>query len=284
MSRRTEKKANSKKTKISQINKKRSITKPLFDWLRITKGLFLSAADNLKHGLFKLKKLNLHMFALVINMGVVSSSISAIAPNSNVITGNSENLSKIIQSVDPYTPLINEKTSDITHTNEVAYIEKPEITTTTTRESIDQAKVQEQKKQLALNKVQRNVIARESTRTQVSTEITQVAQVKSDRVGNSYWYGFCTWYVAEKRNDVPNNWGNAKAWLSSAQKAGWPTGNTPKVGAVLVTSESWAGHVAYVESVDGDNFNISEMNYKGWARTSARTLDINDRVIRGFVY
>ncbi|MDO8443881.1 MAG: CHAP domain-containing protein, partial [bacterium] len=79
-------------------------------------------------------------------------------------------------------------------------------------------------------------------------------------------------------------WGNGGQWLNSAQRAGYSTGSTPVPGAIMVSSESFWGHVAYVESVDGDEFTIVEMNARGWGVTSRRTKNKNDRVIKGFIY
>jgi surface antigen len=90
--------------------------------------------------------------------------------------------------------------------------------------------------------------------------------------GNSYAYGYCTWYVASRRS-VPGNWGNAYTWYGAAQRSGYGTGSAPRVGAV-----AWerSNHVAYVESVNGDGtVTVSEMNYwsngGGWGRRSYRT-------------
>jgi surface antigen len=101
--------------------------------------------------------------------------------------------------------------------------------------------------------------------------------------GHRFPYGYCTWYVAQKRH-VP--WGgNAGAWLANSKAYGYKTGKTPAVGAVVVTTENrYYGHVAYVEKVSGSTITISEMNYTGWGKTSRRTLDKNSRVIRGYVY
>lgn len=100
---------------------------------------------------------------------------------------------------------------------------------------------------------------------------------------NPYPYGWCTWWAAQKRN-IPAQWGNAKNWLSSAQRSGWSTGSEPQAGAIAVTAETWLGHVAYVESIDGDSVTLSEMNYKGWGVVSSRTISANSSVIRGYIY
>ena len=100
--------------------------------------------------------------------------------------------------------------------------------------------------------------------------------------GHSFPYGYCTWYVAKKRY-IP--WGgNAGTWLYHAKSAGYQTGKVPRVGAIMVSSESWWGHVAIVESVSSGSFTISEMNYRGWAKTSRRTIPTSSRVIKGFIY
>lgn len=96
-------------------------------------------------------------------------------------------------------------------------------------------------------------------------------------------YGYCTWYVAQRRGGVP--WGgNASAWLSNASAAGYATGHTPVPGAIMVTRESWWGHVAYVEGVSGGSVTVSEMNMRGWGIVSRRTISKNNWVIRGYIY
>lgn len=98
---------------------------------------------------------------------------------------------------------------------------------------------------------------------------------------NGYPYGYCTYYVATRRY-VPSNWGNAKNWLNSAQRAGYATGGEPAVGSIGVTPESWWGHVVYVESVNGNSVTFSEMNAVGWGKKSTRTLPVS--AFRGFIY
>jgi len=100
---------------------------------------------------------------------------------------------------------------------------------------------------------------------------------------NGYPYGWCTYWVATKRY-VPAHWGNASSWLSSARSAGYSTGSEPAVGAIVVTSESWIGHVAYVESVSGGSITVSEMNYRGWGVVDRRTLSAYGGVVRGYIY
>lgn len=101
--------------------------------------------------------------------------------------------------------------------------------------------------------------------------------------GHRFPYGYCTWYVAQKRY-VP--WGgNAGTWLYHAKAAGYATGKAPRAGAIVVTTENrYYGHVALVEKVSGDTITVSEMNYAGFARKSTRTISAGSRAIKGFIY
>jgi peptidoglycan DL-endopeptidase CwlO len=100
---------------------------------------------------------------------------------------------------------------------------------------------------------------------------------------NHFAYGYCTWYVANRRN-VP--WfGNAIEWWPNAPPYGYAEGQTPVVGAIMVTRESGYGHVAYVESVNGDgSWTVSEMNFAGWNIVSRRTLRPGQAPVLGFIY
>jgi surface antigen len=90
--------------------------------------------------------------------------------------------------------------------------------------------------------------------------------------GNGYSYGYCTYYVASRRN-VPSNWGNANAWYYNAQASGFSVGSAPVPGAIAWTGAGYYGHVAYVERVSGGMVTVSEMNYNGnWGRVTSRTV------------
>jgi surface antigen len=103
--------------------------------------------------------------------------------------------------------------------------------------------------------------------------------------GNHFDYGYCTWYVANRRC-IP--WfGNAWEWYGNAQQYGYPVGNQARVGAVAVWDQrmSGYGHVAYVESVQGDGFTVSEMNYTAWGQVNTRFVPYsNPGPLTGFVY
>jgi surface antigen len=103
--------------------------------------------------------------------------------------------------------------------------------------------------------------------------------------GNHFSYGYCTWYVANRRC-IP--WfGNAWEWYGQAQAYGYAVGSTPRVGAVVVWDQrmSGYGHVAYVESVQGDGFTVSEMNYGAWGQVDTRFVSYSASPSpTGFIY
>lgn len=97
--------------------------------------------------------------------------------------------------------------------------------------------------------------------------------------------GWCTYYVATKRNVT---WrGDAGFWYQNAAAAGYPVGSKPKAGAIMVTWESYLGHVAYVDSVNADgSWNVSEMNFVSFGVISTRTIkpgQLGSRLV-GFIY
>lgn len=98
--------------------------------------------------------------------------------------------------------------------------------------------------------------------------------------GNSYDYGYCTWYVKNRRGaSLPNGLGNANTWYSRASGMGLAVGSTPKPGAVGTTTRGSLGHVVYVESVNGDGtINISEMNAPTWGAVTYRTANASEFV------
>lgn len=91
---------------------------------------------------------------------------------------------------------------------------------------------------------------------------------RGSSAGNTYTRGYCTWYVKNRRPDLPNNLGNAYTWVARARAQGLATGSTPRVGAV----GQQGNHVVYVEAVHGNGtITVSEMNYRGWNVISSRT-------------
>lgn len=96
--------------------------------------------------------------------------------------------------------------------------------------------------------------------------------------GNTYDYGYCTWYVKNRRGaSLPNGLGNANTWYARARAMGMAVGSTPVAGAVGTTTRGSLGHVVYVDSVNADgSVNISEMNYKGFGVQSSRTTSASE--------
>jgi LysM repeat protein len=104
-------------------------------------------------------------------------------------------------------------------------------------------------------------------------------------VANGFPVGWCTYYVATKRNVT---WrGDAGYWYQNASAQGYPVGPTPKVGSIMVTWESWAGHVAYVEAVNPDgSWVVTEMNWVAFDVIDERTIkpgQLGARLV-GFIY
>ena len=104
-------------------------------------------------------------------------------------------------------------------------------------------------------------------------------------VNNKFPVGWCTYYVATWRNVTWN--GDAGYWYANASAQGYAVGPTPKVGAIMVTWESWAGHVAYVESVNPDgSWVVTEMNWVAFDVIDQRTIkpgQLGSRLV-GFIY
>lgn len=98
---------------------------------------------------------------------------------------------------------------------------------------------------------------------------------------NRFYTGECTWWVADH---VYIPWlGNAIQWWAAAQPY-YPEGQTPKVGAIMVSDESAYGHVAIVIGVSGNTFTVSEMNYDAWDQVDQRTITMGSIPLEGFIY
>ena len=96
----------------------------------------------------------------------------------------------------------------------------------------------------------------------------------------SYPTGQCTWGAKVLAPWAGNYWGNGGQWGASAAAAGFKTGSTPKVGAIVSWNDGGYGHVAVVIAVDSatgqiqvleSNYggNQSINNYRGWFNPSA---------------
>jgi surface antigen len=118
---------------------------------------------------------------------------------------------------------------------------------------------------------------------QATQAVTSSIRPPNGQWPNHFAFGYCTWYVANKRY-VP--WfGNAIEWWANARAYGFPEGQSPQVGSIMVTRESWFGHVGYVEAVSGDgSWTVSEMNFSGWDVVDRRTLRPGQAPVLGFIY
>ena len=92
--------------------------------------------------------------------------------------------------------------------------------------------------------------------------------------GYKYCIGNCTWYacgraweILDKAKKAPNLTifgGNPYGiWLKNMQTKTYPTGKTPKVGALVVFGQRYGSyHIAVVEKIEGDKIYVSESAYK----------------------
>ena len=104
---------------------------------------------------------------------------------------------------------------------------------------------------------------------QPRTVSSQSAVSQTAVAGNLYAPGNCTWYVKNRRADLPNNLGNANTWAARAAAYGYTVNNVPAAGAV----GQQGGHVVYIESVNDDGtVNVSDMNWAGLYVVTYRTV------------
>lgn len=73
---------------------------------------------------------------------------------------------------------------------------------------------------------------------------------------------YAAWRVAKETGIYPLRWGNATNFPSSARAAGYSTGTSPRAGSLAVMHNGAEGHVAWVESENGDGtIIVSQYNY-----------------------
>lgn len=98
------------------------------------------------------------------------------------------------------------------------------------------------------------------------------------KAGNAYAYGYCTWYVYNRRPDIGSYWGNATSWAAAARAAGFTVvQGIPKAGSIFQYGGGY-GHVGIVESVNesAGTMRISDMNgIAGWGAVGYRDVSIN---------
>lgn len=91
---------------------------------------------------------------------------------------------------------------------------------------------------------------------------------------------YTAWKVYQTYGDMPywGGVGNTNQWVIDAQRAGIPTGSTPRVHSVAISMHGYYGHAMWVEAVKGDMIYVSQYNYdlhghysEMWLSSSALT-------------
>lgn len=145
---------------------------------------------------------------------------------------------------------------------------KADDTKANTEAPAESADTQAQQADTQTQKVEKTATTSTAQPTTMSTA-THAAPTYST-AGNSYPAGQCTWFVKNGLSWVGNNWGNASGWGASAAAAGRTVDGQPSTGSVVVFAAGSQGagalgHVAVVDSVNGDSITISEGNFAGMA-------------------
>lgn len=106
-----------------------------------------------------------------------------------------------------------------------------------------------------------------------------------DTYANTFYYGHCTWYVANKKSI---QWrGHAKDWYNNASinNRVW---DKPILNSIIVFN--WPGynpeywHVGIVEWFVWDDIIISDMNYKRLWQITYRRIKTSDSAIVWYIY
>ncbi|MCL5406960.1 MAG: CHAP domain-containing protein [Patescibacteria group bacterium] len=199
-------------------------------------------------------------------MAGLSSGLALDIPKAQAATITQANLDlarDIVNNISPDILQNQTQNSDPVSFTPDGYLTKPLVTETVVTPEVPKPRT-----------VQKNPIS-------VASKVTKISAAEA---GAHYFpYGYCTYYVSQRRM-IPWS-GNAIAWLSGARSFGYATGNTPQVGAIVVTSEGGkTGHVAMVDGVSGDQITLTEMNYRGFGVISSRTISASYGAILGYIY
>ena len=140
----------------------------------------------------------------------------------------------------------------------------------------EKAAAEKRAQQEAAKQVQQAQQAQQAEQAQQNQAASAPALNTSQRFAgetNHYVWGWCAWYVFEKRAQIGapigGVWGNANDWVSVASSLGYTVNNTPSVGSIAhsyagANGAGGYGHVAVVESVNGDgSITVSEMGWNG---------------------
>lgn len=158
---------------------------------------------------------------------------------------------------------------------QVALVTRLEDRLAQTQQALDAATAQHQQDQQQIDSLKDQVAAQ-------PVYTTGLGGGGSSLAAGTFPYGQCTWYVATRRTVTWN--GNAIEWWWNARGIR-PEGQAPQVGAIMVSQESWWGHVAYVEAVLSSTvFVVSEMHYAAWGIVDRRVVNRQVVPVVGFIY
>ncbi|MEZ7648194.1 peptidoglycan hydrolase PcsB [Streptococcus constellatus] len=103
------------------------------------------------------------------------------------------------------------------------------------------------------------------TQTNVTTRsASTVSRPTYSSSASTYPVGQCTWGAKTLAPWAGDYWGNGAQWAASAAAAGFRTGSTPQVGAIISWNDGGYGHVAVVTAVESPTrIQVSEANYAG---------------------
>lgn len=150
-------------------------------------------------------------------------------------------------------------------------------------------------------------LAVETTETSAALPSLFTARTTAPGADNTYFfasnpysqggYGLpnCTAYAFGRAYEIlgttPNlAMGNANSWWAYNQNTGYyPSGSTPKLGAVICWGGSSDGHVAIVEAINGDTVTLSESTYSGiYFQNYTYTIGAEDATsvggFQGYIY
>ena len=103
-------------------------------------------------------------------------------------------------------------------------------------------------------------VAEASSTASVQAKVTPTYNTNA----STYPIGECTWGVKTLAPWAGDYWGNGAQWATSAAAAGFRTGSTPQVGAIVCWNDGGYGHVAVVTAVESTTrIQVSESNYAG---------------------
>jgi surface antigen len=83
-------------------------------------------------------------------------------------------------------------------------------------------------------------------------------------------------YIVAQHGRSASNYGNAKYWDDNARGNGIRVDSTPTVGSTAQTDAGQFGHVALVDSVNGDQVTVEDYNWDGTGHYLQHTVSRND--------